>query len=240
MIHQYRIFFRVLYSQFFPMKFVINSQTHPQMENKTTFKFQKTDILTFSIWALVLFITWTFMHGADHFLDLTQESLGKYYDYKWVLIAHIMAGGGAIISGMLQFWKKLRNYSWKLHRFVGFVYLLAVLTSGFCAVILAFTTAYKVNLPYAFSLQVWVSVWVTSTFIAYYAAIKKKFQLHREWMIRSYIVTIAFVISGLIIKIPSIRQLGSFEEISPSLFWLGWAVPLFIYELIRGIKMILK
>jgi uncharacterized membrane protein len=210
------------------------------MENKTTFKFQKTDILTFLIWALVLFITWTFMHGADHFLDLTPGSLGKYYDYKWVLIAHITAGGGAIISGMLQFWKKGRNYSWKLHRFIGFIYLLAVLTSGFCAVILAFTTAYKVNLPYAFSLQVWVSVWLSATFIAYYAAIKKKIQIHREWMIRSYIVTIAFVISGLIIKIPHVQQLGSFEEISPSLFWLGWAVPLFIYELIRSGRMILK
>lgn len=76
--------------------------------------------------------------------------------------------------------------------------------------------------------------------MAYYAAVKKNIQIHQEWMIRSYIVTIAFVISGLIIKIPYVQQLGSFEEISPSLFWLGWAVPLFIYELIRSFKMILK
>lgn len=212
------------------------------MENKTTnnskFKLHTTDIVLFLIWAFVIFITWTFMHGADHFLDLTPQSLGKYYDYKWILIAHITAGGGAIISGMLQFWKKLRNYSWKLHRFIGFIYLLAVLTSGLCAVVLAFTTAYKVNLPYAFSLQIWVSVWVSTTFIAYYAAIKKKFQLHKEWMIRSYIVTVAFVISGLILKIPYVQSLGSFEDISPSLFWFGWAVPLFIYEVIRSIKVI--
>lgn len=214
------------------------------MENKATnngkFKLQTTDIFPLLIWAFAIFITWTFMHGADHFLDLTPQSLGKYYDYKWILISHITAGGGAIVSGMFQFWEKLRNYSWKLHRFIGFIYLLAVLTSGLCAVVLAFTTAYKVNLPYAFSLQIWVSAWVSSTFIAYYAVIKKKFQLHKEWMIRSYIVTVAFVISGLILKIPYVQSLGSFEDISPSLFWFGWAVPLFIYEVIRSGKMMAK
>lgn len=214
------------------------------MENKTAnkskFELTKMDSIPLLIWASVIFITWTFMHSADHFLQLTPESMGKYYDYKWILIAHITAGGGAIISGMIQFWGKLRNYSWKLHRIIGFLYLLAVLTSSFCAVILAFTTAYKVNLPYAFSLQIWVSVWISSTFIAYYAAIKKRFQIHKEWMIRSYIVTVAFVISGLILKIPSIQRLGSFEEISPSLFWVGWSVPLFIYEVVRSSKTISK
>ncbi len=214
------------------------------MENKaatkSTFKWTKIDSIPLLIWIIVIFITWTFMHSADHFLRLTPESLGKYYDYKWILIAHITAGGGAIISGMIQFWQKQRNYSRRLHRIVGFIYLLAVLTSSFCAVILAFTTAYKVNLPYAFSLQIWVSVWISSTFIAYYAAIKKKIQLHKEWMIRSYIVTVAFVISGLIIKIPYIQGLGSFEELSPSLFWMGWSVPLFIYEMVRSSKLISK
>ncbi|WP_294678451.1 DUF2306 domain-containing protein [uncultured Fluviicola sp.] len=214
------------------------------MENKATnnvkFKLHTTDIFPLLIWAFAIFITWTFMHGADHFLDLTAQSLGKYYDYKWILIAHITAGGVAIISGMLQFWKKLRNYSRKLHRFIGFIYLLAVLTSGLCAVVLAFTTAYQVNLPYAFSLQIWVSVWLSASFIAYYAAIKKKFQLHKEWMIRSYIVTVAFVISGLTLKIPYVQSLGSFEDISPSLFWFGWAVPLYIYEVIRSSKMMAK
>lgn len=214
------------------------------MENKATnnrkFKLHITDIFPLLIWGLCIFITWTFMHGADRFLDLTPQSLGKYYDYKWILIAHITAGGGAIVSGMLQFREKLRHYSWKLHRFIGFIYLLAVLTSGLCAIVLSFTTAYKVNLPYAFSLQIWVSVWISTTFIAYYSAIKKKFQLHNEWMIRSYIVTLAFVVSGFILKIPYVRNLGSFEDISPSLFWFGWTVPLYIYEVIRSGKMIAK
>lgn len=204
------------------------------MNKNKVFKLELTDIVPVFTWVAVTFTTWMFMHGADHFLKLTPEALGKYYDFKWILIAHITAGGGALVLGIIQFWKKLRTYSWKLHRLIGFLYLLAVVVSSFCAVVLAFTTSYDVTLAYAFSAQIWVSIWISATALAYFFATKKNFELHQEWMIRSYIVTMSFVISGLILKTTYVQNLGSFEDISPSLFWLGWAVPLYIYEIIRS------
>jgi hypothetical protein len=207
------------------------------MQKIKEFNLSTTDITPIFIWLLVIFITWTFMHGADHFLELTPEALGKYYDYKWILIAHITAGGGALILGIVQFWKKLRIYSWKMHRIIGFLYLLAVALSSFCAVVLAFTTAYKLNLAYAFSLQIWVSVWISATALAYFFAIKKKFKLHQEWMTRSYITTLAFVITGLIFKTTYFQRLGNFEDTASSLYWFGWAVPLYIYEILRSTTM---
>ena len=106
------------------------------------------------------------MSGADHFLQLTPEALGKYITLRWVLIAHITGGGGALILGPLQFWSRLRARYIMLHRWLGLTYLLAILVSSICAVILSFTTAYDVNRAYAFSLQVWASVWIISTIIA--------------------------------------------------------------------------
>jgi hypothetical protein len=208
--------------------------------SKTALSLSQTDIIPLIIWCAVVFVTWLFMHGADHYLALTPEAMGKYFEVRWVLIAHITAGGGALITGIVQFWPKLRNYSWKIHRLIGFVYLMAILVSSICALILAFTTAYKVNWANAFTLQVWASVWISATFIAYYAAIQRRFQLHREWMIRSYIITVAFLISGFAYKIPYVQQLGSYEEISTPLFWMGWAVPLYIYEIIRSNKLVRK
>jgi uncharacterized membrane protein len=187
-------------------------------------------------WIAIFLITHSFMRGADHFLELTPEALGKYFKLRWVLIAHITAGGGALILGPLQFWNQLRVYSKKIHRIMGLLYLLAILVSSCCALILAFTTSYKVNWPYAFSLQVWVSVWIISTAIAYKAAIAGKVMLHKEWMTRSYIVTVAFVVSGSLLKILLANEFGSLEEISPSLFWFGWSVPLFIYQIILSLK----
>lgn len=201
------------------------------MKNSRILQLDKYDFLHFISLLIVIYFTWLFMDGASHFLELTQEALGKYYDYKWVIIAHITGGGGALILGLIQFWTKLRIYSSKAHRTIGLLYLLAILLSSSCALILAFTTSYEVTLAYAFTLQVWVAVWISSTCIAYFFALKKNWKLHQEWMTRSYIVTIAFLISGLLFKIPAIQQLGSFEDISPSLFWLGWALPLYLYDI---------
>jgi hypothetical protein len=198
----------------------------------------KTDLVPLLLWILIVFLTWLFMHNADHFLQLTPEALGKYFTLRWVLIAHITAGGGALVLGFVQFWPKLRIYNPRVHRIIGASYLLAILVSSVCAVILSFTTAYELGLPYAISLQVWVSVWISSTFIAYYSVLRKNFGQHREWMIRSYIVTLAFIVSGLALRLPAVQQLGSFEEISPSFFWIGWAVPLYVYEIIRSSKRI--
>ena len=183
-------------------------------------------------WLSISAITYYFMQGADHFLKLTPEALGKYFPFKWVLIAHITAGGGALTLGPVQFWDKFRAANPRLHRVTGMLYLLAICVSSACALVLAFTTSYEVNWPYAFSAQVWVSVWIIATVIAYKAALDKKFKLHKEWMTRSYIVTVAFVVSGLVLKLMLRMNFGRFEEISPSLFWMGWSVPLFIYQVI--------
>jgi hypothetical protein len=206
------------------------------MDNTYPFTLNLADAARIAFWALIVFLTWLFMHGVHHFLQLTPAALGKYFPYKYIIIAHITAGGGALVLGLVQFWPKLRNYSWRLHRIIGTLYLLAVLVSSVCALILAFTTSKVVNWAYAFSAQVWVTVWISATAIAYYAAVKRKFVLHRQWMARSYIVTLAFLISGLALKLPAVKALGSFEDISPSLFWMGWSVPLYVYQVILASK----
>jgi uncharacterized membrane protein len=124
----------------------------------------------------------------------------------------------------------IQKRNWAIHRLLGKVYLIAVLFSGSCAVFLSLTTAYEINWPYAFSLQVWVSVWITSSFFAYRYVILKKFKLHKEWMMRSYMVSLAFIIGALILKIPAVNTLGRFADIFPSIFWLSWAVPLYVYD----------
>lgn len=187
-------------------------------------------------WIIIIALTRYFMSGADHFLELTPEAFGKYFSVKWILIAHITAGGGALILGPMQFWGRFRARYIKLHRWMGFAYLLAIVVSSAGAVILSFTTAYEVNWAYAFSAQVWAGVWIITTFIAYRAALQKKFALHREWMTRSYIVTLAFIVSGLTLKYLLKIEFGKFEDISPSLFWMGWSVPLFVYQVVLSFK----
>ena len=207
-----------------------------QKKTGSAFHFTRADLLPVLIWLAILGLTHTFMRAADHFLELSPEATGKYFNLRWILILHITAGGGALVLGPLQFWKRLQGGSWRLHRVLGLLYLLAILASSTCALILAFTTAYKINWAYAFSLQVWVAVWVVTTFIASRCALKKRFLSHKEWMMRSYLVTFAFIVSGLLLKTDYVQQLGTFDEISPSFFWMGWSVPLFGYEVLRSFR----
>ena len=51
-------------------------------------------------------------------------------------------------------------------------------------------------------------------------------------MVRSYLTTLAFVVSALLNKLPFIASQGTFAEVSPSLFWAGWSVPLFLYDVV--------
>ncbi len=188
-------------------------------------------MLTLLLGLLILSASLYFIANALHFFKLTREDLGKYFNLKWLLIVHITGGSVTLLTGPFQLWEQFRNRNLKLHRLLGKAYVIAVGISGVCALVLSCTTAYEVGLSYAFSALVWASVWLASTAMAYRTARQKKFKLHKEWMVRSYMVTLAFVMSALLLKLPFIAGLGSFAEVSPGLFWVSWSVPLFVYDI---------
>jgi uncharacterized membrane protein len=171
-----------------------------------------------------------FIFHARYLFTSAAEVLGKYQPVKWLLWLHIAFGAVTLLTGPFLLWDNFRTRHLRLHRQFGLAYVVAVAISGLCAVVLSATTAYQVNRPYAFSLHVWVAVWLFATGFAFVAIKQRRIQLHREWMMRSYLITFAFVLSALLLKLPAVQRLGSFEEISPSLFWLAWAVPLFLYD----------
>ncbi len=193
---------------------------------------QLSPLFRITLGTLLLGMSFYFIIGTAHFYRLTPQDLGKYFDIKWVLLTHISFGMVALITGPFQLWKEFRSRYMQLHRNMGKAYVLSVLLSGVCAVYLSFTTAYAINWAYAFSAQVWVSVWLSATGYAYITARQRKFKLHKEWMVRSYIATFSFTLSATLLKLPIIQSLGSFADISPSFFWVSWSVPMYVYSLV--------
>lgn len=185
----------------------------------------------FLLGASLYFIAYT-----AHFFGSEPGVLGKYQSVKWLLWPHIFCGAISLLAGPFLLWEAFRNRYLRIHRGLGVAYVLAVLISGICAVGLSFTTAYEVNRPYAFSLHVWVAAWLFATGFAFVMVKRRKLKLHREWMVRSYLLTFAFVVSALLLKLPFVQGLGEFGEIAPSLFWFGWAVPLFVYDVILALR----
>ena len=68
--------------------------------------------------------------------------------------------------------------------------------------------------------------------MAYRAVRLHRYQIHKEWMIRSYVVTFGFVLFRYLDDLTRSMDLGNFIERGPTVGWISWAIPLFITEMI--------
>ena len=89
----------------------------------------------------------------------------------------------------------------------------------------------NVNLPYAVGLFMLGVVWSTSSIMAFISIKNKKVDLHKDWMIRSYVITFAFVTYRFVEDILQALEIGTNEEIIVLMSWACWAIPLFIAEI---------
>jgi len=83
-----------------------------------------------------------------------------------------------------------------------------------------------------------VLAWVTTTGLAYVAVRRHLYDQHREWMIRSYVVTTAFVTFRLLVDVLEAADVGTpLERISVA-SWFSWAIPLLVNEaVLQGRKL---
>ena len=68
--------------------------------------------------------------------------------------------------------------------------------------------------------------------MAYYAVRKKQISIHKEWMIRSYVVTFAFVTFRALNDFPPMMNWLPEADRSNTYIWVCWAIPLLIAEVI--------
>lgn len=166
----------------------------------------------------------------------TEENYGAYYFPRAIwLFPHIVLGITATIIGPFQFMPKIRNNYLKIHRKLGRVYIICVILSGISGMYLATTS--DVNLPYAVGLFGLGFTWSVSAIMAFVSIKNKKIELHKDWMIRSYVITFAFVSFRFVEDILMALEIGSREEVLVLMSWACWAIPLFIAEIfIQGGK----
>jgi hypothetical protein len=75
-------------------------------------------------------------------------------------------------------------------------------------------------------------VWCITIAMALMAVKSRRLDAHREWMIRSYIVTFAFVLYRFLVKQPILEPLGG-GLVATSL-WASWVVPMMVYEVVNS------
>jgi heme/copper-type cytochrome/quinol oxidase subunit 3 len=183
--------------------------------------------------AAVIALTFWIVAALPYF-TLDREHFGAHPDVFWPrrypLLLHIGGGTIALLAGPLQLWlgETRRQVSW--HRKLGKLYVSGVTVGALAAYFLALTSTAPFGWVYASGLFGLAVAWTITTGMAYVAIRRRAIEQHREWMIRSYVVTLAFVFFRLLVVILERLDIGEPMERYMAAAWMCWAVPLLITE----------
>ena len=161
----------------------------------------------------------------------------QYAGRRGPLLVHIGFGMVALFTGPIQLWLGIAERRVQLHRQLGMVYIAAVTGGAAAAYVIALSPS-----------AVWIfgagliglaTAWLTTTFMAFLAIKRSLMDQHKEWMIRSYVVTFAFVFFRIGSTIGGAIKPDAALEFAQTMAWACWAVPLLVTELIlQGRKII--
>jgi uncharacterized membrane protein len=109
-----------------------------------------------------------------------------------------------ITLGVFQFSNRLRARYLKIHRTLGYLYVVSVFIAAPLSV--PMTIRFGPSLVAASCVQSFG--WMLTTAIALYCVQHGNITQHRRWMIRSYPFAMVFTVSRMIIPIPPVYRLG--------------------------------
>jgi hypothetical protein len=164
------------------------------------------------------------------YLTLDPASLARYASREgWVLV-HIAAGSVALLVGPIQLWLGVSGRTSRLHRKFGLAYV----TSVGVGAIAAFYLAAHTRLGWVFGTGITGLgvAWVVTTSMAMAAIRRGLIPQHKEWMVRSYVVTFAFVTFRVLWAALKAAGIGTLQEQLGLSSWFCWAAPLLVAEAI--------
>ena len=169
-----------------------------------------------------------------YYLNYNAAAFDPYWPRRAWLLLHISGGMLAILTGPWQLWTGLRTRHMRVHRWTGLLFLLGVGAGSVGAVYLALTTTF--GWAFGVSLLGLAAAWLTTTGVSYYAIRKGLVQIHKQWMIRAYVVTFAFVIFRMFNDFGPTSHILPVPDRMVTIGWLCWVVPLGITEVILQLK----
>jgi hypothetical protein len=175
--------------------------------------------------------------AALPYFGLDQAKLGSYGPRGGWLLLHITTGMVALFAGPIQIWLGLSDRTAGLHRRLGVLYMSAVVVSSAAAYYLAFNT--EGGWVFGAGLAGLATAWLVTTGLAFTSIRRHLYEQHKEWMVRSYVVTFAFIWFRILFAALEAAGVGTVPERLGISAWFCWAVPLLVTEaVIQGRKIL--
>ncbi len=151
--------------------------------------------------------------------------------YQWAFYTHIASGPVSLFLGVTLISERFRIHYPKWHRFLGRVQvanvLLLVTPSGLW---MAYYTATGTVAGIGFALLAVLTG--TCVALGWRAAVKRRFQVHRRWMWRCFLLLCSAVVLRLVVGLGTVVGVQS-PWFDPLVSWASWLVPLGFFELSR-------
>ena len=161
-----------------------------------------------------------------YFVHQNEAVFRRYWPNRIWLLAHIAGGSLALLTGPFQLWSGFKRWQPKLHRGLGYVYAVGILLGGGAS----FVLSVRSSIPdFGFALFFLGFAWWLTLGMALVAIRNRRFDAHRDWMIRSYIVTFGFVTFRYIVDWQVFNSLGRSKLAAVA--WSCWVLPLLIAEI---------
>lgn len=169
-----------------------------------------------------------------YYLNYNPAGLDYYWPKRGWLLLHITGGMVALLIGPWQFSQRLRRRYLQLHRLMGRTYLIAIVCGSAGSLYLAATTPF--GWAWGTALVALALAWLTTSGMAFYAVKQRQIQVHQEWMVRSYVVTFAFVTFRLLNDFGPTSHLQPAGDRATTIVWVAWAIPLLFTEVILQLR----
>ena len=175
--------------------------------------------------------------AMPYFLRIEEAQFRQYWPMRGWLLAHISMGMVALLSGPVQLWLGLKDRAPALHRKLGYVYMAAIVIGSASAYYLAFNTSG--GPVFGGGLISLATAWLLTTGLAFLAIKRHLYEQHKEWMIRSYVVTFGFVTFRVFDSVLAGQGMPLLDHIGISA-WFSWSVPLLLNEVVLQGRKILR
>ena len=196
-------------------------------------------LLKIALFILGVISSYYLISRAVPFIIISEETYNAYYLSRvfWIW-PHVLGGVIAMSIGPFQFISKLRIKYPRFHRITGYIFLISVLVSALTLIPLITTSSS--NLVIDVGLGIGAIVWLGAGIFAFVAIKNGKIEEHKEWMIRCYMITLAFVVFRVAIDVLSYYQVTNEPDIVALSSWLSWTLPICITEAVLQGKKIIK
>ena len=165
------------------------------------------------------------------FLLIKQEYI-NIIPWRIAFFVHVFSSMFVLIAGFTQFSSYLLSHYKKLHRVIGKLYVADILfITGPASFIMALLANGGISSRIAFTTL--AILWMATTAKAWQTAMNRQFTAHKEWMMRSYALTLSAITlrawKWLLIALFHLRPLDTYMIVAwmgfvPNLFFIEWLI----------------